>query len=401
MNKLSIDHLNLSGKRVLIREDFNVPLAEDGAVRDDIRIRAALPTITKVLDDGGKAILMSHLGRPKGQHRPEFSLRPVAKHLSDLLDWPVQFADDCIGPKVEEMVQGMKNGDALLLENLRFHIEEEKNDPSFAEALSRLGDIYVNDAFGTAHRAHASTEGVTRFFQQRAAGYLMQKELDYLGKALEHPRHPFVAILGGAKISGKIEVIKNLLPKVDSLLIGGGMTYAFFKARGYEIGDSLFDPETLGVAQEVLRLAETSKAEFLLPSDTRVGDKADVSAQVRVMSAGRIDPGWQGLDIGPQTIQNYRKIIEEARTVVWNGPVGVFELEPFAAGTRAVAEALAEATAKGAVTVVGGGDTAAAVSQLGLENKVSHVSTGGGASLEFLEGKELPGVAALSEAPEH
>ncbi len=398
MPKLSIDQVVLNGKRVLLRVDFNVPLNEDGTVRDDIRIRAALPTIQKVLKDGGKAVLMSHLGRPKGQRKPEFSLKPVADHLSRLLKQPVQFADDCIGPDVEGMVKRMHSGDCLLLENLRFHIEEEKNEPAFAEALSRLGDVYVNDAFGTAHRAHASTEGVTHFIQQRAAGYLMLKELDYLGKALENPRRPFVAILGGAKISGKIDVIKNLLPKVDSLLIGGGMTFAFMKAKGFEIGDSLFDPETIEVAKEVLKLADSAKAEFLLPKDTIAADKFDASARTRIMPADKIDPGWQGLDIGPETVELFRRKILEAKTVVWNGPMGVFEMTPFATGTRAIAEALAEATSWDATTIVGGGDSAAAIAQFGLEDKISHVSTGGGASLKFLEGKVLPGVAALSDA---
>ncbi|MCX6641605.1 MAG: phosphoglycerate kinase [bacterium] len=398
MNKLTIDQINLSGKRILVRVDFNVPLSDHGTVRDDVRIREALPTIRKILKDGGKAILMSHLGRPKGERNPEFSLKPVAVHLGKLLKRPVQFADDCIGPEVEKIVSGLRDGDCLLLENLRFYKQEEKNDPTFAAALAKLGDVYINDAFGTAHRAHASTEGVTQFFTQCAAGYLMQKELDYLGRALEKPQRPFVAILGGAKVSSKIEVIKNLLPKVDSLLIGGGMSFAFYKAKGYPIGDSLFEEETLEVAKQILKLAENSKAEFILPSDSVAGDKFDASAQVRVMNADATEPGWRGLDIGPQTQELYRQKIVAARTVVWNGPMGVFEMAPFAAGTKIVAEAMAEATSRGAVTVVGGGDSAAAIAQFHLESKVSHVSTGGGASLEFLEGKILPGVAALTDA---
>lgn len=398
MNKLSIDQLDLKGKRVLVRVDFNVPLADDGTVRDDIRIRAALPTVRKILGDGGKAVLMSHLGRPKGERKPELSLKPVAAHLATLLSQPVHFMRDCIGPEVEQRVAELSNGEGLLLENLRFYNEETKNDPDFSAALARLGDVYVNDAFGTAHRAHASTEGVTHYFDQRAAGYLMQKELDYLGRALENPETPFVAILGGAKISGKIEVIKNLLPKVDNLIIGGGMTFAFFKAKGYEIGNSLFEEETLDVARKVLDLASIAKAEFVLPTDSIAGDKFDASAQVRTMPAEKIDPDWQGLDIGPETVEMYRRIILSARTVVWNGPMGVFEMEPFSGGTRAVAEALAEATANGATTIVGGGDSAAAIAQFGLADRVSHVSTGGGASLEYLEGKVLPGVAALSDS---
>lgn len=397
MNKLTIDQLTLKGKHVLIRVDFNVPLNEDGTVRDDIRIRAALPTIHKVLNEGGKAILMSHLGRPKGQKKAEFSLKPVASHLAGLLGTDVCFADDCIGPEVKSRVAKMKNGDWLLLENLRFYIQETDNDPDFSKSLAKLGDIYINDAFGTAHRAHASTEGVTHFFQQRAAGYLMQKELDYLGKAIENPERPFVAILGGAKISGKIEVIKNLLPKVDTLIIGGGMTFAFFKAKGWEIGNSIFDPETLIAAEEALQLAAKSPGEFLLPVDTIAADKFEATAQVRTMPAENMDAGWMGMDIGPNTAQIYHNKILKAKTVVWNGPMGVFEMKPFAAGTERVARALAQATSAGATTVVGGGDSAAAIAQFGLEDKVSHVSTGGGASLEFLEGKILPGVAALSD----
>ncbi len=398
MDKLSIDQLKLGGRRVLVRVDFNVPLTEDGKVRDDMRIRAALPTINKILNEDGKAVLMSHLGRPKGERKPEFSLKPVAEHLSKLIGQQVQFAVDCVGPDVEAQVGQLSSGECLLLENLRFHAGETTNEAGFAEALSRLGDVYVNDAFGTAHRAHASTAGVTRYFDQRAAGYLIVKELDYLGKALENPRRPFIAILGGAKISGKIEVIKNLLPQVDALIIGGGMTYAFFKAKGFDIGASLFDEETLLVAKEVLKLAESAKAEFLLPVDTVVGDKFEATAQTKIVTADKIDTGWMGLDIGPETAKLYRQKILEAKTIVWNGPMGVFEMLPFAGGTKVVAATLAEATANGATTIIGGGDSAAAIAQFGLADKVSHVSTGGGASLEFLEGKELPGVAALSDA---
>ncbi len=399
MNKLTIDQLDLRDQRVLTRVDFNVPLDDSGEVRDDIRIRASLPTIRKILDDGGKAVLVSHLGRPKGHRKPEFSLKPAARRLEELLGRTVHFADDCIGPEIETLVNDLPPGGCVLLENLRFYKEETENDPDFARKLARLGDVYVNDAFGTAHRAHASTEGVTHYFEQRAAGYLMMKELEYLGKALENPARPFIAILGGAKISGKIEVIKNLLPKVDALLIGGGMAFAFFKAKGFEIGDSLLEEGTLDVAREVLKIARETSAELLLPVDAVAGDKFDASAQVKTVSAERIPSGWMGLDIGPRTIEQYRGKIIAAKTVVWNGPMGVFEMEPFAAGTKAVAEALAEATFKGAVTVVGGGDSAAAIKQFGLSDKVSHVSTGGGASLEFLEGKTLPGVAALSDAP--
>lgn len=398
MKKLSVDQIELKGKRVLVRVDFNVPFAADGSIRDDIRIREALPTIRKILDGGGKAVLMSHLGRPKGKPNPEFSLKPVANHLSKLLQKPVQFAHDCIGAEVEQQVSALQAGDCILLENLRFHAEEEKNDPSFAAALARLGDVYVNDAFGTAHRAHASTEGITRYFRQNAAGYLMQKELDFLGGALENPERPFVAILGGAKISGKIEVIQNLLKKVDSLLIGGGMAFAFLKAKGLEIGASLFEPETLDVAKSILQQAQEAKVELLLPVDAVIAEKLEPTAKTRIVPSDQIESGWMGVDIGPETAKRYRSRIVSAKTAVWNGPMGVFEIDSFAAGTKVVAHALTEATAKGAVTIVGGGDSAAAVKQFGYESGVSHVSTGGGASLEFFEGKILPGVAVLTDA---
>jgi phosphoglycerate kinase len=398
MNKLSLDRLELQGRRVLVRVDFNVPLDKEGAVRDDVRIREALPTIRKVIGDGGRVILISHLGRPKGKRAPEFSLKLVADHLAKLLGKPVAFADDCIGSAAENKVAAMQNGDCLLLENLRFHAEEEENDSSFAQALAKLGDVYVNDAFGSAHRAHASTAGITKYFKQNAAGYLMQKELEYLGRALENPARPFVAILGGAKISGKIEVIQNLMKKVDALLIGGGMAYAFLKAKGMEIGDSLFEPETLDTAKQVLKLAAESKVEFLLPVDAVAADKLEAAAQTRLIKIEQLTAGWRGLDIGPETARLFRQKILSAKTIVWNGPMGVFEMEPFAGGTKVVAHALAEATTKGAMTIVGGGDSAAAIAQFGLAGNVSHVSTGGGASLEFLEGKVLPGVAALTDA---
>ncbi|RJP76904.1 MAG: phosphoglycerate kinase [Candidatus Zixiibacteriota bacterium] len=398
MNKLTVDKLDLRGKRVLVRVDFNVPLNPEGSVRDDIRIREALPTIRHIVDHGGKAILMSHLGRPKGKVAPEFSLFPVAVHLSELIQKPVQFARDCLGPQAEDKVAEMRDGDLLLLENLRFHAEEEKNNPDFAQALAKLGDVYVNDAFGSAHRAHASTEGITRHVQQNAAGFLMIKELDYLGRAVGNPERPYVAILGGAKISGKIEVIQNLMTRVDSLLIGGGMAFAFLKAQGLEIGDSLFEPDTLDTAKEVLKQAESSQVEFMLPMDAVIAQQMEPTAEPRIVKADQIPAGWKGLDIGPETAKRFRQKILEAKTVVWNGPMGVFEMASFAGGTRVVANSLVEATQKGAVTIVGGGDSAAAMAQFGLADKVSHVSTGGGASLEFLEGKTLPGVAALTDA---
>jgi phosphoglycerate kinase len=397
--KLTIDQLDLRGKKVLVRVDFNVPLNKDGTVRDDTRIRETLPTINKILREGGKPILMSHLGRPKGKPNPEFSLARVAEHLAKMLDKPVRFAKDCIGFEAARGVAELPSGECLLLENLRFHAEEEKNDAMFAQSLAILGDVFVNDAFGSAHRAHASTEGVAHFLPQGAAGYLMMKELDYLNKVLNDPARPFTAILGGAKISGKIEVIQNLMKIVDSLLIGGGMAFAFLKAKGIEIGDSLFEPETLEPAREILKAAESSKVEFLLPIDAVIGDKLEAYAQVKMVPADKIPAGWRGLDIGPQTAKLFRTRILASRKIFWNGPMGVFELTPFAGGTRVVANSLAEVTTGGALTVVGGGDSVAAMEQFGLAKKVSHISTGGGASLEFIEGKELPGVAALTDAP--
>jgi phosphoglycerate kinase len=397
MKKLTIDDLELSGKRVLVRVDFNVPLDENQRVTDAKRIVETLPTIKKISNAGGRAILMSHLGRPKGKPKPEFSLRPVAAKLEELLDKPVQFATDCIGKEVEDQAAKLTNSDVLLLENLRFHAEEEKNDPEFAAKLARLGEVYVNDAFGSAHRAHASTEGVTKHIQQCAAGYLMQKELDYLGKAVGTPERPYVAILGGAKISGKIDVISNLMEKVDALLIGGGMAYTFFKAEGMEIGKSLLEEDKIDMAGEIIRKAAERKVKILFPVDCVIADAFDKDAQTEIVDAGAIKPGWMALDIGPKTIELFKNELLSAKTVIWNGPMGVFEMEKFANGTNEIAKLLAETTKKGAVTIIGGGDSAAAIAKMGLEKEVSHVSTGGGASLEFLEGKELPGVAALSE----
>lgn len=398
MNKLSIDKVDLNGKRVLVRVDFNVPLDENQKITDDRRITAALPTIEKIVKDGGKAVLMSHLGRPKGQVKPEFSLKPVAVRLGELINAPVKFAPDCIGDNVKSIVNKMQNGEVLLLENLRFHAEEEKNNPDFAKQLAELGDVYVNDAFGSAHRAHASTEGVTKYIDICAAGYLMQKELDYLGKAIADPKRPFTAILGGAKISGKIDVIENLLPKVDTLIIGGGMAYTFYKAKGYEIGKSLLEEDRIDMAKELMKKAESAKAEFLLPEDTVVAPEFDKDAPAETVESDKIPADKMGMDIGPKTREKFIEVIKNSKTVVWNGPMGVFEFDRFAEGTNAIAEALAQATENGAVTVIGGGDSASAIKKAGLEDKVSHVSTGGGASLEFLEGKTLPGVAALNDA---
>jgi len=397
MDKLTIEDLQLKGKRILVRVDFNVPLDDKGHITDDTRIVETLPTIKKILSDGGRAILMSHLGRPKGKRKPEFSLEPVAHRLSILLNQKVEFASDCIGPEVERAVNQLKDGECLLLENLRFHAEEEENDAEFSKQLARLGDLYINDAFGSAHRAHASTEGITKFIRQCAAGYLMMKELDYLGRALQNPTRPYVAVLGGAKISGKIDVIENLLGKVDALLIGGGMAFTFFKARGLEIGDSLVEADKIDTAQAILNSASRKGLRFLLPVDCVVGQAVDESTPTQIVGVEGIKSGWRGLDIGPRTVELFKAEILNAKTVVWNGPMGVFEVEKFAAGTKAVAEALAEATHRGCVTIVGGGDSAAALARFGLDKSVSHVSTGGGASLEFLEGKILPGVAALTD----
>jgi phosphoglycerate kinase len=397
MKKLSINDLNLKDKKVLVRVDFNVPLDENLKVTDDIRIVSSLPTIKKIISDGGKAILMSHLGRPKGKVNPKYSLKPAAEKLGELLGKEVTLVPDCIGGGVKQIVDNMKVGDVVLLENLRFHEEEEKNDPGFAKQLSEFGEVYINDAFGSAHRAHASTEGVTKYIDKCAAGYLMQKELEYLGSAVSSPAKPFCAILGGAKISGKIDVINNLLDKVDSMLIGGGMAFTFFKAQGKEIGKSLLEEEKLELAKELLEKVKGMSVKFLLPVDVVVADEFKNESPSETVSVDNIASGKMGLDIGSETVKLFKDEIMKSKTIVWNGPMGVFEMANFAEGTFEIAKALAEATSDGAVTVVGGGDSSAAISKAGLEDKVSHVSTGGGASLEFLEGKTLPGVAALTD----
>ena len=397
MNKLTVDDLSVAGQRVLMRVDFNVPL-EKGDVADDTRIRAALPTIQTLLERGGRLVLMSHLGRPKGRRVPELSLEPCARVLQGLLRQPVTFVEDCIGRAAQASADLLSDGEILLLENLRFHLEETDNDPAFAGQLARLGDVYVNDAFGTAHRAHASTEGVTHYIDQCAAGYLLMKELDYLGRVIETPERPFVAVLGGAKISGKIDVIGHLLDKVDHILIGGGMAYTFFKAKGYGIGTSLLEEDRIAMAGGLL---EKSAGKIVLPADTLITDRLDIKqgemGSLKVTAVEAISDGWCGVDIGPRTIEQYGRILRSARTVVWNGPMGVFELAPSAEGTFALARLMAEITAAGATTVIGGGDSARAVADAGVAHLVSHVSTGGGASLEMLEGKTLPGVAALSD----
>ena len=397
MSKLTVEDLDLGGKRVLTRVDFNVPL-ENGKVVDDKRIRAALPTIKYITNAGGKLILMSHLGRPGGKRVPEMSLKPCATVLSALLGKKVGFVDDCIGESVETAVASLDEGDILILENLRYYPEETENDPQFAARLAQLGDVYVNDAFGTAHRAHASTEGVTHHIPQCAAGYLLMKELEYLGGVLADPARPFVAILGGAKISGKIDIISNLLPRVDNIIIGGGMTYTFFKALGKEIGKSLLEEDKIDLAKELLA---QGGPKIILPVDCRVTDTFDFDGRrigdLKEVPDDGIPPDEFSIDIGPKSIEKFRSIISAAKTVVWNGPMGVFEIEDSARGTYAIASALAEATAQGATTVIGGGDSASAIQKAGMADKVSHVSTGGGASLELMEGKVLPGVAALTD----
>ncbi|MDL2329505.1 phosphoglycerate kinase [Desulfosarcina sp. OttesenSCG-928-A07] len=397
MAKFSVSDLDVKGLRVLMRVDFNVPL-ENGRVANDKRLRAAIPTIQLILNRGGRLILMSHLGRPKGKNVPDLSLKPCADALSVLLEKPVAFAGDCIGPVAQKAVDALGSGQVLLLENLRFHKEETDNEENFSRELASLGDVYVNDAFGTAHRAHASTEGVTHFLSPCAMGLLVEKELTYLGDALDSPKRPFVAILGGAKISGKIDVISALLPKVDKLIIGGGMAYTFFKAKGLEIGNSLVEPDKVDLARSLL---DQGKDKIVLPVDCLCSDIFDFGARkvgaLTPVPVEHIPKNGNGLDIGPATIDAFGKIIMTAKTIVWNGPMGVFEIAATAAGTTAVAKAMAAATKKGAITVIGGGDSAAAVEKAGLADQMTHISTGGGASLEFLEGKVLPGVAALTD----
>jgi phosphoglycerate kinase len=397
MNKKTIADIDVSGKRVLVRVDFNVPLDKSGRVEDDTRIRESLPTIQTLIKNRARVILMSHLGRPKGKRAMEFSLKPAAERLSQLLGQPVQMANDCIGPEVEQQALSLKDGEVLMLENLRFYNDEEDNNPEFAKKLAALGEIYVNDAFGTAHRAHASTEGITKFMPVAVAGFLMEKELKYLGEATEHPQRPFVAILGGAKISGKIDVLERLLDKVDKILLGGAMIFTFFKSRGLAVGKSLVEDDKLSVATSIQDKAKAKGIPLLLPVDVVVADRFEADATSKVVDVEAIPDGWMGLDIGPKTIELYRKEILDAKTIVWNGPMGVFEMDKFATGTIEIAKALAEATKHGAITVVGGGDSASAIAKAGLDKAVTHVSTGGGASLEFLEGKVLPGIAALND----
>ncbi|MBI2001196.1 MAG: phosphoglycerate kinase [candidate division NC10 bacterium] len=394
MAKVSIADLRLKGKRVLIRVDFNVPLDAKQEVTDATRIRAALPTIRHALGQGAKVLLISHLGRPKGKVVPSLSLAPAAARLSQLLGQPVAMASDCMGDAVKAAVARLGPGQALMLENCRFHAGDEKNDEAMGRALAELCDVFVNDAFGAAHRAHASTVGVTKFVPASACGFLMAKELEYLGRAVTNPARPFVAVLGGAKVSDKIGVLKNLVAKVDVLLVGGGMAYTFLKAQGMEVGASLLEADKLDVARAILDEARAKGITFLLPMDHVVAERAEATAATRLADSTAIPPGWMGLDIGPKAREAFTKLIRGAKTVVWNGPMGVFELAPFREGTFAVARAIA---ASGATSIVGGGDSVAAVAQAGVADKISHISTGGGASLEFLEGIELPGVAALTD----
>lgn len=394
LNKVSISDIDLCGKRIFCRVDFNVPLDEDQHITDDTRIVAALPTIRHIIHHGGKLILASHLGRPKGKVQEKMSLAPVAPVLAKLLGVPVTMAPDCIGSRVETLIAAMGEGNIVLLENLRFHLEEEKNDAQFSAKLAKLADVYVNDAFGTAHRAHASTEGITHYLKPAAAGFLIDKELQYLGQTLEQPQRPFVAVLGGAKVSDKITVINNLLDKVDALLIGGGMAYTFLEAQGYSVGTSLVENDQTDLALQLLEKAKMRGVSLLLPQDHIVAPTFDKDASATICDNDNFPADQMGLDIGPKTVQLYQQQMTDAATVLWNGPMGVFEFPAFANGTFKVAEALAQSNA---ISIIGGGDSVAAVNQAGLNDKMTHISTGGGASLEFLEGKTLPGIAALTD----
>ena len=395
MNKKTIRDVNVEGKRVFVRCDFNVPLDENGKITDENRIQGALPTIKYLLDHGAKVVLASHLGRPKNGPEAKFSLKPVAERLNQLLGGKVTMANDVIGEDAQKKVAALKNGEAVLLENVRFHKEEEKNDPEFAKKLASFADIFVNDAFGTAHRAHASTEGISHFVKTSVAGFLIEKELEVMGGALADPKRPFVAILGGAKVSDKIGVINNLLEKVDKLLIGGAMAYTFIVAKGGKVGMSKLEADKVDLAKELLEKAKAKGVELYLPVDTVIAQEFKADAESKVCETMAISDGWEGLDIGPKTAELFAGVIKTAKTVIWNGPMGVFEFPKFAVGTKAVAQALADNPE--AITIIGGGDSAAAIEQLGYADKVTHISTGGGASLEFLEGKVLPGIACLND----
>ncbi|MCW6036143.1 phosphoglycerate kinase [Spirulina subsalsa FACHB-351] len=400
MSKKSVANLSaadLTGKRVLVRADFNVPI-DNGSITDDTRIRAALPTIQDLISKGAKVLLSSHFGRPKGKVVESMRLTPVAQRLSELLGKPVTMCPDCIGDEVAAIVNGMNNGDVALLENVRFYAEEEKNDPDFAKKLAANADLYVNDAFGTAHRAHASTEGVTQYLSPSVAGYLIEKELQFLQGAIDNPQRPLAAIIGGSKVSSKIGVIETLLEKCDKLLIGGGMIFTFYKARGLNVGKSLVEEDKLELAKSLEAKAKEKGVDLLLPTDVILADNFAADANSQVASIESIPDGWMGLDIGPDSVKVFQEALADCKCVLWNGPMGVFEFDQFAKGTEAIANTLADLTEKGTVTIIGGGDSVAAVEKVGVASKMSHISTGGGASLELLEGKVLPGIAALDEA---
>ena len=394
----NLSETDLTGKRVLVRADFNVPLDDSGQISDDTRIRAALPTIQDLTKKGAKVILCSHMGRPKGQVKENLRLTPVAKRLSELLGQEVKMCDDCVGDSVTATIGEMNNGDVVLLENLRFHAEEENNDSEFAKQLAANADLYVNDAFGTAHRAHASTEGVTHYLSPSVAGYLIEKELEYLQNAIENPQPPLAAIIGGSKVSSKIGVIETLLDKCDKLLIGGGMIFTFYKARGINVGKSLVEEDKLELAKSLESKAKEQGVDLLLPTDVVVADNFAADANSQTVSIENIPDGWMGLDIGPDSVKTFQEALSNCKTVIWNGPMGVFEFDKFAAGTEAIAQSLADLTQKGATSIIGGGDSVAAVEKVGVAKQMSHISTGGGASLELLEGKELPGIVALDDA---
>lgn len=392
----TIDDYNFKGKKALIRVDFNVPLNDKFEITDDTRMRAAVPTIKKVLAGGGSVILMSHLGRPKNGPEDKFSLRHIQKHLEELLGVPVQFADDCIGESAKTMAAALKPGEVLLLENLRFYKEEEKGDEAFAGKLASLGDVWINDAFGTAHRAHASTAVIAKFFPDaKMFGYVMKGELDSVDKVMKAPARPFTAIMGGSKVSSKIDIIMNLMDKVDNLILGGGMTYTFKKAMGGHIGSSICEEDKLDLALDIMRIAKEKGVNLVLSNQALIADGFSNDANTRLCDPMDIPDGWEGLDIGPETRERFAKVIEESKTILWNGPVGVFEMPKFAEGTKAIAEAIVKATEKGAFSLIGGGDSVAAINQFGLADKVSYVSTGGGALLEYIEGKKLPGITAI------
>ncbi|MFP4135023.1 MAG: phosphoglycerate kinase [Halothece sp.] len=393
----SLTESDVSGKRVLVRADFNVPINKQGEITDDNRIRAALPTIKDLISKNAKVILCSHMGRPKGEVQDKLRLTPVAERLSQLLEQEVVKCDDCIGETVKQQVDGLQNGQVALLENLRFYPEEEANDPEFSKKLAANADLYVNDAFGTAHRAHASTEGVTKYLSPCVGGYLIEKELDYLKNAVENPQRPFAAIIGGSKVSSKIGVIETLIEKCDKLIIGGGMIFTFFKARGMSVGNSLVENDKLELAKSLEAKAKEKGVEILFPSDVVIADDFNENANTQTVTVENIPKGWLGLDIGPKSVEAFKEALADCKGIIWNGPMGVFEMEAFAKGTEAIAQTLAELTENGATTIIGGGDSVAAVEKVGVADKMSHISTGGGASLELLEGKELPGIVALND----